>query len=111
MMGVRDRIREEIRVRNIALDTETFDAEHLLVIRLNGTPIVTVGEPAGPGGMPSQFVVWKGTPEDESEDVIETFYVRPHNTVDEVWETAVRYAYDQAVKRAFKVRAAKLRTA
>lgn len=104
-MGRRDRLAAENRVRNLALDTETFDGEYLLVIRMNGQPLVTLGQPSGPGGRPSKFILWEGLPEDDEQDEAEIItYVTEGYAVDDVWNAAIKVAYQEALTRAIKIK-------
>jgi hypothetical protein len=85
------------------LVTEHFDANYLIqIMKADGTPLVTVGEPAGPGGGPTEFRVWQGlgtTEEGDETAVLSTFGVV--GDVDTAWQTAVRWAYMHALSMSF----------
>jgi len=83
----------------VALSTKTFDVQYLLqILDYNGNVLVTVGEPTGPGGEPTCFMIWDGEGEDEEE----TLHCTISNVLGDTnaaWRGAVQEAYKRAVQR------------
>ena len=98
------------RIRNLALTTETHDAEFLLEISLGGQVLVTVGEPAGSEGAIREFRVWDGpVQDDEYENVVMTFSNNKTGTIDMAWLAAVQHAYELALDKGVKLMMQELR--
>ncbi len=105
--GRRAREAQDFAERNLVLTAHSFDAEHTIQIRCGAAVLCTVSEPAGPGGEPSVFNVYREnlnyreeTDYEAVENFLGSFYVANyHGDVAATYREAVKYAYGYAIKR------------
>lgn len=91
----------QLAKRNMALTTRCYDAENLIEISVGGDVLITAGEPAGPGGTPTEFRIWEGeVAEDDSANVLETIDVSKFESVMDAWAFVANRAYSEALVRA-----------
>ena len=87
----------------LALNTVTFDVEHLIQITQGDRVLFTVGTPAG-GHNVTEFCIWEGTGSEE--DGEDSFPVKRISGVDSdnmsvKWFETVKLAYSMAVETAY----------
>lgn len=101
-------IAEQDRQERLLIITPlSFDAEHLIQLRCGVAQLCTISEPAGPGGKPTVFHVYKEPLNyhdeidyDDPENIVKSFYVANYGGwVDDAWRAAVEYGYTYAIGR------------
>jgi hypothetical protein len=105
--GKRARSEQDRAERNLIITPLSFEGEHTIQLRCGVAQLCTVSEPAGPGGKPEVFHVYKEplnyheeVDYDDPDNIVKSFHVANYGGwVGETWAEAVKFAYSYAIER------------